>query len=172
MLNISGSSQWQESCRNREFRSFYRYAAVGTCPKRRVWPPYRRGSREVEPLSRGGFYNAFHGPPPDGGASRRWDGVVVVLVVPDPVGGAGRTRPLRGRVVTIGIPVQTRSVDAGVSYLINGFGVSRSRFREIHQKSRSAIKFGFFFRTYSFSRERRLRAMSSGRHVDLGRPLR
>ena len=73
-------------------------------------PLFRRGSREVEPLSRGGFYNAFHGPPPDGGASRRWDGVVVVLVVSDPVGGAGRTRPLRGRVVTIGIPVQTRSV--------------------------------------------------------------
>ena len=28
-----------------EFRSFYRYAAVGTCPKRRVWPPYPRPAR-------------------------------------------------------------------------------------------------------------------------------
>ena len=34
-------------------------------------------------------------------SSRRRDGVVVVLVVPDPVRGAGRTRPLRGKVVTV-----------------------------------------------------------------------
>ena len=37
-------------------------------------PLFRRGSREVEPLSRGGFADfadAFHGPPPDWGASRR-----------------------------------------------------------------------------------------------------
>ena len=52
MLNISGSSQWQESCRNQEFRSFYRYAAVGTCPKRRVWPPYPRHiHREIRHLN-------------------------------------------------------------------------------------------------------------------------
>ena len=64
-------------------------------------PLFRRGRREVVHRLRGGFYNAFHGPPPDRGASRRRDGVVVVLVVPDPVRGAGRTRPLRGRVVTV-----------------------------------------------------------------------
>ena len=76
-------------------------------------PLFRRGSREVEPLSRGGFADAFHGPPPDGGASRRWegfrlrvtarpriggrravgpykgDGVMVVLVVADPLWGTG-----------------------------------------------------------------------------------
>ena len=50
-------------------------------------------------------------------AVARRDGVVVVLVVSDPGRGAGRTRPLRGRVVTIGIPVQTRSV--AVCQLLN-----------------------------------------------------
>ena len=33
-------------------------------------------------------------------------------------------------------------------------------------------KFGVLFRSSSFSRERRLRVMNSGRLVDLGRPLR
>ena len=59
-------------------------------------PLFRRGSREidlkVDPLSRGGFTVAFHGPPPDGGASRRKDGDVVVLVVADPFMGS-RPRP-------------------------------------------------------------------------------
>ena len=70
-------------------------------PSQPVEPPFPVGDvREVVHRLRGGFYSAFHGPPPDGGASRRRDGVGVVLVVPDPVRGAGRTRPLRGRVVT------------------------------------------------------------------------
>ena len=34
-------------------------------------PLFRRGRREVVHRLRGGFYNAFLGPPPDGGASRR-----------------------------------------------------------------------------------------------------
>ena len=42
----------------------------------------------------------FTARPPDRGASRRRDGVVVVLVVPDPVRGAGRTLPLVRRFTT------------------------------------------------------------------------
>ena len=42
----------------------------------------------------------FTARPRMGGASRRRAGVVVVLVVPDPVRGAGPAHPLRGRAVT------------------------------------------------------------------------
>ena len=42
MLNISGSSQWQESCRHLNSAAIHIHADVGTCPKRRVWPPYHR----------------------------------------------------------------------------------------------------------------------------------
>ena len=112
-------------------------------PSRPVEPPFSVGDvREVVHRLRGGFYNAFHGPPPDGGASRRWDGVVVVLVVSDPVGGAGRTRPLRGRVVTIGIPVQTRSV-AGCQLLnqwIRGVNQDSAKFIK-NQGLQSCIAF-------------------------------
>ena len=80
-------------------------------------PLFRRGSREVEPLSRGGFADAFHGPPPGGGASRRWEDFrlsvtarprmggrravlrwrrVVILVVIDPLWGAGPAYPAEG----------------------------------------------------------------------------
>ena len=113
-------------------------------PSRPVEPPFPVGDvREVVHRLRGGFYNAFHGPPPDGGASRRRDGVVVVLVVTDPLRGAGRTHPLRGRAVTVSDScanlVQTRSV-AGCQLLNQSMDSGcQSRFREIHQKSNSAI---------------------------------
>ena len=67
---------------------------------------------------------------------------MVVLVVSDPVGGAGRTRPLRGRVVTIGIPVQTRSV-AGCQILnqwIRGVNQDSAKFVK-NQGLQSCIAF-------------------------------
>ena len=42
MLNISGVAlfQWKDVLPALEFRSYSpSHAAVGTCPKRRVWPP-------------------------------------------------------------------------------------------------------------------------------------
>ena len=143
-------------------------------PSRPVEPPFSIGDvREVVHRLGGGFYYAFHGPPPDGGASRRRDGVVVILVVLDPVGGAGRTRPLRGRVVTIVIPVQTRSV-AGCQLLnqwIRGVKI------EIRPRNSSKIEvcnqvWLFLSNFFFFTRATSSRAMSSGRLVDLGRPLR
>ena len=114
-------------------------------PSRPVEPPFSRGDvRAVVHRLGGGFYYAFHGPPPDGGASRRRDGVVVVLVVLDPVGGAGRTRPLRGRVVTIVIPVQTRSV-AGCQLLNQWIrGVNRDSAKFIENRClQSSLAFSF-----------------------------
>ena len=41
MLNISGSYQWQESCRHWNSAAIHIHVAVHTCPKRRFWPPKR-----------------------------------------------------------------------------------------------------------------------------------
>ena len=48
----------------------------------------------------------------------------MVLVVTDPLRGAGRTHPLRGRAVTVSKFLCELGRLQGVSYLINGFGVS------------------------------------------------
>ena len=51
------------------------------------------------------------------------DGIVVILVVADPLWGAGPAPPLRGRAVTVN-KFLCEGLLQGVSYLINGFGMS------------------------------------------------
>ena len=112
----------------------------------------------------------FTARPRMGGRRAVCDGIVVILVVADPFWGAGPAPPLRGRAVTVNKFLCEGRLQ-GVSCLINGVGVS-IKIPRIHQNSMSAIKFGFFFRTSSFSRERRLRTRNSGLLADLTRPLR
>ena len=58
-----------------------------------------------------------------GGRRAVCDGIVVVLVVAGPLWGAGPAPPLRGRAVTVSKFLCEGQLQ-GVSYLINGFGVS------------------------------------------------
>ena len=65
----------------------------------------------------------FTARPRMGGRRAVCDGIVVILVVADPLWGAGPAPPLRGRAVTINKFLCEGRLQ-GVSCLINGFGVS------------------------------------------------
>ena len=121
-------------------------------------PLFRRGSREVVHRLRGGFYNAFHGPPPGMGGRRAvCDGIVVVLVVADPLWGTGPVPPLRGRAVTVSKFLCEGQLQ-GVSYLINGFGMSIIE-HAIESPGNCFGQFGgFLSRSFFFTR-----ATSSGK---------
>ena len=65
----------------------------------------------------------FSARPRMGGRRAVCDGIVVILVVADPLWGAGPAPPLRGRAVTVNKFLCEVRLQ-GVSYLINGFGMS------------------------------------------------
>ena len=111
----------------------------------------------------------FSARPRMGGRRAVCDGIVVILVVADPLWGAGPAPPLRGRAVTVNKFLCEGRLQ-GVSYLINGFGMSIE-----HAIKGPGNCFGQvwgFFLDPSFSRERRLRTRNSGLLVNLKRPLR
>ena len=95
---------------------------------------------------------------------------MVVLVVADPLWGAGPAPPLRGRAVTISKFLCEGRLQ-GVSYLINGFGVSiehaiKSPGNSFGQDWGFPVSILLFHASDVFGQE------FSGRLIDLGRPLR
>ena len=88
-------------------------------------PLFRRGRREVVHRLRGGFYNAFHGPPPDGGASRRMQWHRGGPRRSRPLMGSRPAPPLRGRAVTVS-KFLCEGLLQGVSYLINGVSIEHA----------------------------------------------
>ena len=65
----------------------------------------------------------------------------MVLVVPDPLRGAGRAHPLGGRAVTVSKFLVSSCADFGCRVSVNKSmdSGSQSGFRGIHQKSRTAV---------------------------------
>ena len=105
-----------------------------------------------------------------GGRRAVCDGIVVVLVVADPLWGAGPAPPLRGRAVTVSKFLCEGQLQ-GVSYLINGFGVSiehaiKSPGNSFGQVWGFPVSILLFHASDVFGQE------FSGRLIDLGRPLR
>ena len=105
-----------------------------------------------------------------GGRRAVCDVIVVVLVVADPLWGAGPAPPLRGRAVTVSKFLCEGQLQ-GVSYLINGFGVSiehaiKSPGNCFGQVWGFPVSILLFHASDVFGQE------FSGRLIDLGRPLR
>ena len=136
---------------------------------------------EVEPLSRGGFAVAFHGPPPGGGASRRWEDFRLCVTARPRVGGrraVGRwcqlswwssswPTPYGGPVVLVCVVVRKGCVSVLTGRVIFGelFGV-----KQVWEVF--CMVFCIF---YSFSRERARARRDGIRHSgiwsELGCPL-
>ena len=96
-------------------------------------------------------------------AVARRDGVVVVLVVADPLWGAGPAPPLRGRAVTVNKFLCEGRLQ-GVSCLINGFGVSIKHAIKCPGNCFGQV-WGFLSRSFFFTRatssEQEIQAFSS-----------
>ena len=110
----------------------------------------------------------FTARPRMGGRRAVCDGIVVILVVADPLWGAGPAPPLRGRAVTVSKFLCEGQLQ-GVSYLINGVSIEHA----IESPGNCFGQvWGFSFSILLFHASDVFGQGFSGRLVDLERPLR